>query len=109
MSIISKTIPITVNDGIFLDPAAAVSYGAELNSIYTANTPFPHIVIDDFLPKELIEGVLAHFPASPTSKEVNYEKGYKGLHKRQIDPNECDAYLRSVFAFFKFGTDAAAF
>lgn len=100
MNVISKTVPISVEDGIFLSPADAVVYGQELNSIYTANTPFPHIVIDNFLPAALMEQILAHFPASATGKEVNYEKGYKGLHKRQINPNECDAFLRSVFAFF---------
>lgn len=100
MNLISKTIPISIEDGIYLDTADAMAYGQQLNSIYTTNTPFPHIVIDDFLPAPLIEQILMHFPAAATANEVNYEKGYKGLHKRQINPNECDAFLRSVFSFF---------
>jgi Rps23 Pro-64 3,4-dihydroxylase Tpa1-like proline 4-hydroxylase len=100
MNVISKTVPISVEDGISLSLDEAAAYGQELNFIYTANVPFQHIVIDNFLPDALIEKILALFPDSTTNKEVNYEKGYKGLHKRQINPNECDAFLRNVFAFF---------
>lgn len=100
MNTISKTIAISLEDGIFLSPADAATYGQELNPTYISNSPFPHIVIDNFLPLALIEQIHAHFPAKTINEEVNYEKGYKGLHKRQINPNECDTFLRGVFSFF---------
>lgn len=100
MSVIAKTIPISTENGIFLSTSDAVMYGQELCSIYKANDPFPHIVIDSFLPELLTEQILSHFPTYAINNEVSYEKGYKGLHKRQINPNECDTFLRNIFAFF---------
>lgn len=99
MSIVN-TLPIQLEDGLHLDAELARDLGAQLSQLYAAQHPFPHIVIDDFLPKPLIESILAHFPVENTGEEVHYEKGYKGLHKRQINPNACDAYLKNVFAFF---------
>jgi len=100
MDIINKTLPVVLNGGISLDSNQAKAFGAALNQAYISAQPFPHIVIDNFLPEALMNEVLAHFPQEATNSEVHYEKGYKGLHKRQISPNECDAYLKSVFAFF---------
>jgi Rps23 Pro-64 3,4-dihydroxylase Tpa1-like proline 4-hydroxylase len=73
---------------------------ALLNAAYTQATPFPHIVIEDFLPPALIDEICRHFPAETTANEKLYERGYKGQFKRQINPNQCDAYLRNVFAAF---------
>jgi len=36
--------------------------GAARRADYTSADPFPHIVIDDFLPAEVLEGVLGEFP-----------------------------------------------
>ena len=95
-----QTLPIDLNDGIYFCKEAAQATGAALSAAYTSATPFPHIVIDNFLPTELIETILANFPIEKSHNEINYEKGYKGLHKRQVDPNQCNQYLRGVFHFF---------
>jgi len=100
MDTISQTLPVELNQGIYLDQNKARDYGAALNETYTSAQPFPHIVIDNFLPEALLNEVFAHFPVESTGAEVLYEKGYKGLHKRQINPNLCDPYLRGVFSFF---------
>jgi hypothetical protein len=39
-----------------------IHLGESLRSTYTAAAPFPHVVIDDFLPPEILEAVLAEFP-----------------------------------------------
>lgn len=95
-----QTLPIDLSDGIYFGKEAAQATGAALSAAYTSATPFPHVVIDNFLPTELIETILANFPIDKSNNEINYEKGYKGLHKRQVDPNECNQYLRGVFQFF---------
>lgn len=100
MSISNQTLPVSLTNGIFLDMNAAKAHGMAFSSAYKSAQPFPHIVIDDFLPEALLNKVLAHFPKETTGTEVHYEKGYKGLHKRQINPNECDEHIREAFSFF---------
>jgi len=97
---INQTLPINLENGLYLDPQKAVDIGKSQNEAYVNASPFPHIVIDNFLPEALIEGLHARFPKEATGHEVHYEKGYKGLHKRQINPNACEAYIREAFAFF---------
>ena len=96
----TQTLPISLSNGISLDANQAKAVGAALNSTYVTAEPFAHIVLDNFLPEHLINDVLKHFPQELTGAEVLYEKGYKGLHKRQINPNDCDPYIKSVFNFF---------
>jgi Rps23 Pro-64 3,4-dihydroxylase Tpa1-like proline 4-hydroxylase len=100
MEITKKTLPITLGDGINFEIEEAKSAGNELSAIYTQSQPFPHIVIDDFLPVDLIDSIYSNFPHDVTKNEKHYERGYKGQHKRQINPNKCDSYVKSVFGFF---------
>ncbi len=96
----NPTLPISLSYGIYLDMDQAKACGLAMNAAYTSARPFPHIVIDNFLPETIINEVLTHFPHEKVGTEVHYEKGYKGLHKRQINPNECDAVIRGIFNFF---------
>jgi len=100
MSSAKKTLPVTLGNVPSLDIDQAEAYGAELASSYAVAMPFPHIVIDDFLPAELIERIRLSFPAEETADETTYLRGYKGQNKRQINPNQCDPELRSIFSFF---------
>lgn len=100
MTPITQTLPITLSPELDFDQSAASTLGHSLASGYVQATPFPHIVIDDFLPKDLIASICAHFPVEPTHNEMLYERGYKGQHKRQISPNECDPYLKTIFNAF---------
>lgn len=94
---VKQTLPITITPELDFDQHAAGTQGQLLARSYRQATPFPHIVIDDFLPTDLIANICARFPVEPIHNEMLYERGYKGQHKRQISPNECDAYLRAVF------------
>lgn len=96
----TQTLPILLTNGLSLDADQAKVVGCAHNVTYVSAEPFSHIVIDNFLPEQLINEILIHFPQEPTGTEVHYEKGYKGLHKRQINPNDCDHYLKNVFSFF---------
>ncbi len=74
--------------------------GAELSAVYAQSKPFPHIVIDDFLPRNLIDNIYSGFPVDATNNEKHFESGYRGLHKRQINPNFCNSYIKNIFLFF---------
>ena len=100
MQHIEKTLPINLQDGFSLDMDEARQTGESLSEPYRSAEPFPHIVIDNFLPAAMTEAILANFPLQATSNEKVYERGYRGQNKRQISPNECNGYMRSVFAFF---------
>jgi len=100
MAPITQTLPMTLSPALDFDQKAASELGTSLSSLYVQATPFAHIVIDDFLQDELIASICSHFPVEPTHNETLYERGYKGQRKRQISPNECDPYLKSVFNAF---------
>jgi hypothetical protein len=93
-------LPIRLEHGFTLNEEDAYRLGHEHMGEYVFADPFPHAVLDDFLPLEMANTLLAHFPAEQKANDKVYEKGYGGTHKRQISPYDCDAYMRSAFAFF---------
>jgi hypothetical protein len=97
MAPIIQTLPITLSPELDFDQNAASAFGYSLTSHYIQATPFPHIVIDNFLCADLIASICSHFPVEPTHNEVLYERGYKGQRKRQISPNECPPLLKDYF------------
>ena len=94
------TLPISIDDGVYLNSDDAKKYGEELSGDYCFAEPFPHIVIDNFLPNELIEKILSNFPTEKLDNDVIFESGYAGLHKRQVMPIDCNGFIREVFGFF---------
>lgn len=100
MGINQSVLPIETSDGFILDDQKAFGIGQELMGDYAFAEPYPHIALDDFLPAEMAENLLAHFPTEAKSHDKTYQKGYGGLHKRQIFPYDGDAYIRAAFSFF---------
>lgn len=97
------TLPMTTTNGLFMDPARARAFGESLATRYRNAAPYPHIAIDDFLPADLATQVLEHFPPAPADKTgAEYALNYAGIqaHKRQVFPNDCDAFCRNLFGFF---------
>lgn len=99
MDSIETTLPVDATDGFHLDIEHARQRGHALSAAYAGAEPFPHVVIDHFLPAPILERLIVEFPQASMSGERVYDRGYRGHHKRQIDPNACSAYVRSVFAF----------
>jgi hypothetical protein len=93
-------LPIDLQAGLALDHAAARSVGEALASDYCFAEPFPHIVLDHFLPDDVAQLALDHFPRESLRSDRVFEIGYAGQHKRQILPAECDAQARALFHFF---------
>ncbi len=100
-----SALPITLRDGgLYLDPQEARAAGAKLSAGYRAAKPYNHIVIDDFLPTALAQQLLDHFPPTTKNNE-EYAHNYSGIqvNKRQVYPNDANAFCRNVFAFFNAG------
>jgi Rps23 Pro-64 3,4-dihydroxylase Tpa1-like proline 4-hydroxylase len=58
----------------------------ELISSYASASPYPHVVMDDFLPKEVLEQVLANFPKPGQVKWQTFDNNYeKKLAFRQAE------------------------
>jgi hypothetical protein len=96
----NATLPISSDGSLHLDSNKARAFGEELSGTYCFAEPFPHIVIDNFLPLPLIEEIHSLFPTEKLSDDIFYEKDYSGLHKRQVLPESCEHKVRSIFHFF---------
>ena len=97
---LTPVLPIDVSDGLLLDAERARTIGEELSPSYCFAEPFPHVVIDDFLPEPVVRRALDHFPREVLASDRVFDLGYAGLHKRQILPEDCDAPARQLFHFF---------
>jgi 2OG-Fe(II) oxygenase superfamily len=85
-AIIDTRLPVYVGDGFVMDPTKARERGARLADSYCTADPYPHIVIDNFLPASLAAAILRNFPVATVAT-------------RQILPVECNDYVRRVFGF----------
>ena len=97
---VKPVLPIDAANGLALDYREARRIGESLSADYCFAEPFPHIVLDDFLPAAVARRALEHFPAGALRSDKVFEMGYAGLHKRQILPEDCDAEARALFHFF---------
>lgn len=93
-------LPIRCEQGMQLETNIARDIGEMGMGEYAFAEPFAHTVIDGFLPLEVANQLLAHFPIEKKPHDKVYEKGYGGQFKRQISPYDCDEWLKSAFAFF---------
>jgi hypothetical protein len=93
-------LPIDCSGGLFLDSKQARRAGEERSAEYCFAAPFPHAVLDGFLPDAVTRLALNNFPANALSSDRVFDMGYAGLHKRQILPEECSAPVRQLFHFF---------
>ena len=93
-------LPIDLGRGLWLDHERARGIGEELSAQYCFADPFPHIVLENFLPDDVARLALEHFPRESLKSDRVFDIGYAGQHKRQILPAECDAEARQLFHFF---------
>ena len=62
---------------------------SKLSSQYRSNSPFPHIVLDDFISKDLLNSVSEEFP---DLKTLNHKIEYSN----QTEVNEEMGFLSSI-------------
>lgn len=96
----TAVLPIDLSDGLKLDAQQARVIGEKLSADYCFAEPFPHIVLDNFLPEPMIRQALDHFPTEKLKSDIVFEIGYAGQYKRQILPEDCDGQVRAMFNFF---------
>lgn len=83
----------------FLDPGIVNQLGADLSEKYNAATPFPNIVIEDFLPAELLEHVLEDFPDHRSDEDRQFGRDQE-RNKSQFSPENLSDRLRTLFYAF---------
>ena len=93
-------LPVDLSDGFKLDPREARRIGEELSASYCFAEPFPHIVLDNFLPEAFVRTAVRNFPSDSLQSDRVFEIGYAGHHKRQILPEDCGTAAREMFHFF---------
>jgi Rps23 Pro-64 3,4-dihydroxylase Tpa1-like proline 4-hydroxylase len=85
-----------IGDYVALDPAECRELGHSLATQYRDASPFPHIVIDDFIDPEVLHAVLADFPSSDNKQ---FFDRHQERFKFQYQPHESPAGLvRNLFA-----------
>jgi Rps23 Pro-64 3,4-dihydroxylase Tpa1-like proline 4-hydroxylase len=72
--------------------------GSEYHPRYATAQPFPHIVLDEFLPEELAELCVANFPERQVSPTY-YARSQENL-KFEFKPESLSPALRSLFYSF---------
>ncbi len=96
----APVLPIELGQTLSLDAKLARQIGESLAGDYCFAEPFPHAVLDNFLPEALARRALQEFPTQRLANDVVFDIGYAGHHKRQILPDDCSAAARALFHFF---------
>jgi len=82
-----------------LDAEKVRDKGLDLRKTYVARRPFPHIVIDDFLPEALLETCLAEFPTGNNSIVEAFDRKQE-RSKRGFTPDLLPPFSRHLFYAF---------
>ena len=84
----------------FMPATAEQALGKELAATYQAASPFPHVVIDDFLPPAVLDKVLTRFDAvSRSDDDVVFDRPQERF-KSSYQPDALDDELRKLFYSF---------
>lgn len=94
-----QTLTLPIEDNLTLSAEEARGMGALLAEDFNQAAPFPHIVLDDFLPPAVLQRAVQGFPAQALAHDRMFKMGYAGQNKRQILPEDCDAPTRELFWF----------
>lgn len=86
---------VDLEHGLF-DPIRMKEAGRELHETYVSAQPFPHIVIDDFLPEDILDLCLRHFPAAPDPESETFARAQE-RYKTSFNPDYLPAPVRSFF------------
>jgi hypothetical protein len=78
------------------DPDVMKAKGAELSAAYQSADPFPHAVIDDFLPAAVLDQCLADFPHAPDPKSQSFDRAQE-RYKTSYNPDYLPEPTRSFF------------
>lgn len=83
----------------YLDPDAVKDKGLALREAYQSSQPFPHTVIDDFLPQSLLDLCLGEFSDEGQEGSRTFDRDQERL-KRQYTPDRMSPPVRGLFYAF---------
>lgn len=81
-----------------LDASGVGSKGSDLAASYASAKPFPHIVIDNFLPGEMLENCLLEFPSN--SGAIGENDSARERLKFSYNPDQLSEIIRIMFYSF---------
>src|SRR4051812_27485263 len=73
--------------------------GQDLCGTYNSAEPYPHIVIDDFLPTAVLDTCLAQFPEDTARAEASFNRAQERL-KTSFNPDTLSPFVRHLFNSF---------
>jgi 2-oxoglutarate-Fe(II)-dependent oxygenase superfamily protein len=82
-----------------LDRAKVSDKGRDIRKTYSAGNPFPHIVIDNFLPEAILERCLAEFPTDTAAVADTFDRKQERC-KRSFTPDFLQPFSRHLFYAF---------
>lgn len=86
---------VDLKHGLF-DTEAMKTKGLELQEKYRAASPFPHIVIDDFLPASILDLCLEQFPKTADPDSRTFDRDQE-RYKTSYNPDYLSPEIRSFF------------
>ena len=87
---------INSQSGPMFDPGESEGRGLELRERYCQAMPYPHVVIDDFLPTSVLEKCLEKFPQQQSTGDSSFDRPQERL-KFQYNPDSLDINVRTLF------------
>lgn len=84
----------------FMKPMTEQALGKELNTQYNAASPFPHIVIDDFLPESLLETVVRECEGLEVNEDAATFDRAQERFKTSYHPDTLSDDVRRLFYSF---------
>jgi len=70
--------PSQNQESLFFSDQECAERGGKFNELYTSAKPFPHIVLDEFLPSAILERALQEFPEIKKRELCRSQELYKG-------------------------------
>lgn len=77
----------------------SATLGESLHEQYSASPPFPHICIDNFLDRRILDSVLEDFGSIPAPPEDSYDRAQERL-KFSYNPDTLPSFTRNLFHDF---------
>ena len=84
---------------LLINRTEARDLGSDLAEQYAAGDPFPHIVIDNFLPEEVVRLCLTEFDGNSQAEGREYDREQERF-KKEYRPDETSQQIRHLFYTF---------
>jgi hypothetical protein len=82
-----------------LSPTLDRHKGSEMAASYNSAAPFPHVVIDDFLPPAVLTACLESFSEEKNGVAPTFDRAQERL-KTQVNPDTLGSFSRQLFYSF---------